>query len=345
MIFEVPIKVQANVEMILVEIKKAINQNSIAVPTAIIVGTEINNAPSWYKGCVSNFSYNTTADMNVSRPNANFYLKVNGKAKTIFPFQITNDNNCENRINNFSLTNQAEIKSVVWNFDDPSSGANNTSTNIDASHQFTNSGIYNVTATVTHIDNTVYTIPKEIEIFEAPNINPNVSLKQCDNSDIDGFSFFNLNEVKEKIIANSEDYNISFHEEKVDAENGSSEITNLTNYKNEIVSIDKVWARVENSNGCFEISEVNLFVSTTQIPAILLKEYYQCDDGTNTTDGIATFDFSSVTSDIQNIFPINQQLEITYYRNEEDALAEENAIANYYQLSKYWLSKSAKYLY
>ncbi|MGY8910143.1 MAG: T9SS type B sorting domain-containing protein, partial [Flavobacteriales bacterium] len=175
---------------------------------------------------------------------------------------------------------------------------------------------------------TSYTIPQEIEIFDAPNINKNVSLKQCDNSDIDGFSFFNLNEVKEKIIANSENYTISFHEEKVDAENGSSEITNITNYKNEQVSIDKIWARVENTNGCFEISEVNLFVSTTEIPAILLKEYYQCDDGTNTTDGIATFDFSDITNNIINIFPLNQQLEITYYRNEEDALAEENAIAD-----------------
>jgi gliding motility-associated-like protein len=176
----------------------------------------------------------------------------------------------------------------------------------------------------------------KIEVIELPNINSSVSLKQCDNSDIDGFSFFNLNEVKEKIIANPENYTISFHEDNVDAENGSSEITNITNYKNEQVSIDKIWARVENTSGCFEVSEVNLFVSTTEIPAILLKEYYQCDDGKNTTDGIATFDFSDITNDIINIFPLNQQLEITYYRNEEDALAEENAIAditNYQNIS------------
>ena len=74
--------------MVLVEIKKAINPNSIAVPTAIIVGTEFNNAPSWYKGCVSNFTYKTTEKMNVPRPNANFYITVNGQAKTIFPFEI-----------------------------------------------------------------------------------------------------------------------------------------------------------------------------------------------------------------------------------------------------------------
>ncbi|WP_339886044.1 T9SS type B sorting domain-containing protein [Polaribacter vadi] len=326
--FNTPITIPSDVEIILVEIHKGILWGD---GSAFIGGTVSDNDNSWYRGCAGDSSgiYKTTDELWPSpNSNINFYITVNGEAKTIFPFQITNDNNCENKSNNFSLTNQAEIKSVVWNFDDPSSGANNTSTSNDISHQFSSPGIYNVTATVIHIDNTSYTIPQEIEIFEAPNINKNVSLKQCDNSDIDGFSFFNLNEVKEKIIANPDDYTITFHEEKVDAENGSSEITNITNYKNKQVSIDKIWARVENTNGCYEISEVDLFVSTTEIPAILLKEYYQCDDGTNTTDGIATFDFSDITNDIINIFPLNQQLEITYYRNEEDALAEENAIAD-----------------
>lgn len=217
---------------------------------------------------------------------------------------------------------------MVWNFDDPSSGANNTSTNIDVSHQFSSPGIYNVTAEVVHTDNTSYTIPKEIKIFEAPNINSSVSLKQCDNSDINGFSFFNLNEVKEKIIANSGNYTISFYEEKTLAENKGTTITNITKYKNEEVSVDKVWARVENSNGCFEVSEVNLFVSTTEIPLSFSKSFYQCDDGTNTNDGIATFNFSEVTNDITSLFPANQQLDITYYKNEEDALAELDKITN-----------------
>ncbi|WP_405609519.1 T9SS type B sorting domain-containing protein [Polaribacter sp. Asnod1-A03] len=167
-----------------------------------------------------------------------------------------------------------------------------------------------------------------IEVIELPNVNTIVELKQCDNSDINGFSFFNLNEVKEEIITNSDDYTITFYEEKIDAENNGVSITDVTTYKNEIVSVDKVWARVENSNGCYRVSEVNLFVSTTQIPSTLLNSFYHCDDGTNTADGIATFDFSSVTSDIENIFPTGQQLIINYYRNEDDALAEENAITD-----------------
>ena len=326
--FETPITVPSDVEMILVEVKKGIVYGD---GLAFIAGTENDNDDSWYRGCNGHSSgeYRTTSELWPSpTSNINFYITVNGKAKTIFPFQITNDNNCENKINNFSLTNQAEIKSVVWNFDDPNSGANNTSNSNDISHQFSSPGIYNVTANIVHTDGTNYTIPKEIEIFNAPVINENVSLKQCDNSDINGFSFFNLNEVTEKIITNPENYTITFFEEKADAENNGVSITDVTNYKNEQVSIDKIWARVENNNGCYKVSEVNLFVSTTQIPATVLNSFYQCDDGTNTTDGIATFDFSSVTSDIQNIFPLNQQLIINYYRNEDDALSEENAITD-----------------
>ena len=326
--FDTPIIVNASVKKILVEVKQLSSLSSSAV--AFAAGTKQDNGISWFKsyngGCPPFNEFKNTADL--GKANANFFITINGKAKTILPFEITNDNTCSNFSNNLSLTNQSEIQSVVWDFDDPSSGADNTSTNINVNHQFTAAGIYNVTATVTHIDNTTYTIPKEIEIFEAPIINTNVSLKQCDNSDINGFSFFNLNEVKEKIISNPENYSITFYEGKTEAENKGTTITNITNYQNEEVSVDKIWARVENANGCYEISEVNLLVSTTQIPLNFSKSFYQCDDGTDTTDGIATFNFSDVTNDIINLFPANQQLEITYYRNEENALAEENKITN-----------------
>ena len=326
--FDNPIIVNAGIKKILVEVKQLSSLSSAAV--AFAAGTKQDNGISWFKsyssGCPPFNQFKNSADLGKS--NVNFFITVNGEAKTIFPFEITNDNACLNFSNNFSLTNQSEIKSVVWNFDDPSSGVNNTSTSNDISHQFSSAGIYNITATVVHIDNTSYTIPKEIEIFEAPNINESVTLKQCDNADINGFSFFNLNEVKEKIITNPVDYTITFYEEKIDAENNGTAITNITKYQNQEVSVDKVWARVENNNGCYKVSEVNLLVSTTQIPTTLLNTFYQCDDGANTTDGIATFDFSSVTTEIENIFPVGQQLIIKYYRNEADALSEENFITD-----------------
>jgi len=161
-----------------------------------------------------------------------------------------------------------------------------------------------------------------VEVISLPQVVRPVTLKQCDD-DLDGFSAFNLNEVIPKITANATSETINFFETQSDAENNNNSITNPTAYINQAVSSDTVWARVENENGCFRISEVALFVTTTQIPDNFVRDFYVCDDD---SDGISTFDFSSVHEEIETIFPMNQQLVIAYYRNEADALAEMNPI-------------------
>ncbi|WP_028887270.1 T9SS type B sorting domain-containing protein [Tenacibaculum ovolyticum] len=333
--FNQHIVIPSNVKKILVEVKKTVTPNNPAIPIATIAGTDRDIGKSWYKGCLNignGTGYQSTEDFGglyPGNPDANFYITVNGEAKTVFPFEITNDNNCVNLTNNFSLTNQSEINSVKWNFDDINSGINNFSNSINTSHQFSNSGTYKVSVEVTHIDNTDYKITKEIEIFNAPNINSIVSLKQCDNSDINGFSSFNLEEAKEKIISNSENYTITFYEEKTLAEgNSPNSIQDITAYTNQIVSNDVIWARIVNANGCFRISEVSLTVSTTQIPSSFQKLFYQCDNGIDITNGIAIFNFSSVTQEIKSLFPPNQELIITYYENEANALTEEYKITD-----------------
>ncbi|MDA9028659.1 hypothetical protein N9H71_02660, partial [Flavobacteriaceae bacterium] len=58
-------------------------------------------------------------------------------------------------------------------------------------------------------------------------------------------------------------------------------------------------------------------------------DYYVCDDTEEDNDnsnGIATFDFSDATAKIRAIFPTGQDLKISYYTSETDALAETNPI-------------------
>ncbi len=166
-----------------------------------------------------------------------------------------------------------------------------------------------------------------IEIFELPPVTPTVELKQCDD-DLDGFSVFNLTEVYAELSPNAQNEAITFYESLSDAENGNNPITNEVTYSNEVVSSDTVWARVENNNGCHRTAQVNLIVSTTQIPNTYTKDFYKCDNGIDTTDGIATFDLSSVDAEIQAMFPVGQQLIINYYRNQADALSEINPISS-----------------
>jgi len=175
-----------------------------------------------------------------------------------------------------------------------------------------------------------------IEAFQLPTITSNITLKQCDDNN-DGFSIFNLNEANTKISTNAINEVFTYFNTPLGADtNDSAElILNPTTY-NSAINTDIVWARVENTNGCHRVSKVDLIVSTTTIPSTFQRAFFECDDYVNNTDdekdGVTTFDFSSVNNEIIALFPVGQQLFINYYRNEADALAEENAIldiANY----------------
>lgn len=168
-----------------------------------------------------------------------------------------------------------------------------------------------------------------IQVYTLPTVTTPVILNQCDD-DIDGFSSFNLNEVIDEITVNAAFEIIAFYQNQTDAENGVNTITNPTTYINQTVSADTVWARVQNANGCYRVSQVNLNVSTTQIPSAFTRDIYKCDDNQDgdAYNGFTTFDFSSIDTEIQALFPAGQLLEITYYQNVADALSENNAIAD-----------------
>lgn len=176
-----------------------------------------------------------------------------------------------------------------------------------------------------------------LNIRPLPVITSTVELKQCD-TDTDGFSPFNLNEAGFDISANFMNETFEFYETLADAQSGTNPIPNPTSYTNQTPTTDVVWARAISQYGCYRIAEVNLTVSTTGIPATFQRNFSACDDlldinGDNNAnnddaDGITTFDFSSVSTEVRALFPAGQQLTITYYRNLQDAFSELNPIAD-----------------
>ncbi len=220
------------------------------------------------------------------------------------------------------------VDTILWDFGDPASGTNNTSTDFEPTHVFTNPGTYTITVTATSGGDSA-TNKQDITIFELPTVTPSVTLKQCDDN-LDGYSAFNLEEVIPEISANASEETITFHETLLEANEGTNAIPMVNAYTNEVVSTDKIWARIENNNLCFRISEVNLIVSTTQIPLNFMKDFYECDDDLDgdTENSISEFDFSGVTMEIEGMFPSGQQLIITYYQSQDEALQEVNPISN-----------------
>jgi gliding motility-associated-like protein len=165
-----------------------------------------------------------------------------------------------------------------------------------------------------------------LSVLALPNINTPISLVQCDD-DTDGTSYFNLTEKNSFISTNYSNETFSYYTTPNDS---TSKIETPTAYRS---GNGTVWVRVENSNGCFSTAQLNLNVSTTQIPNTFNRMFESCDDHINSTqddtDGVSSFDFSITTPDIKAILPSpSTSYDIKYYGNESDALSESNEITN-----------------
>ena len=183
-----------------------------------------------------------------------------------------------------------------------------------------------------------YSETVEVIVDLLPTIEPSVSLFQCDQ-DTDGVTTFNLNEANQLISSDFINETFTFYLDSTDAELGNANtIADPVAYQNTSsapgVNPNEIFVRVETAEGCALVSQLNLFVSTTQIPAnFSIPPYEECYDD---SDGITSFDFSDSEVLILGIFPPSQPLTITYYESENDALSETNAIsdpANYQNTS------------
>jgi len=204
---------------------------------------------------------------------------------------------------------------------------------------------YQYRAFLNRTDNScgIHTSEIILTVNPLPIVSANITLTQCDD-DTDGFSAFNLTEANEKISTNATNETFTYYTSQAAAIIGditsADYIADPTKYINATLPTDVVWANIKSSLNCSSISEIQLNVSVTQIPASFQRSFYKCDDfldinGNNNTnndkrDGIASFNFSSVTNDIINLFPSASRpnLSVHYYRNDTDALAEENEITD-----------------
>jgi gliding motility-associated-like protein len=161
-----------------------------------------------------------------------------------------------------------------------------------------------------------------------PIIDSSAELKQCD-TDSDAITDFNLTQAA-IVISTDITNTYSYHNSLFGAENNTDFVTN------EIVHTaangDKVWARITNTLGCTRTAEVNLVVSATTIPQTYSYTIPACDDYLSASDpdndGIDYFDLTLIEPLLTIQFPPGQSYTFSYYLNEADATAEQNAITN-----------------
>ena len=237
---------------------------------------------------------------------------------------ITANNICFGDSTQFNLYSTTPIDSVIWDFGDPSTGVNNASTLENPTHIFSSSGSFTITATVT-IASVTTILSIDITIYDLPVVTTPVTLIQCDD-DLDGIVNFNLEEANSLISSETPMPTITYFLTEDDAINNVNIISNPTSFSNSVAAT--VWARVENASNCFTTAEVILQVTSTTIPSSLMITYNECDDDLDgdDTNGIRTFNFSSATNQILTALLPETNLNVTYYENITDALAEQNSI-------------------
>lgn len=166
-----------------------------------------------------------------------------------------------------------------------------------------------------------------IQVDALPVVESTIIFKNCDGdaNPNDGFTDFNLNEVN-NIITNGSSANLEFtyYLDYNEADLKNSVIDPLP-FNNAMANT--VYVRVENSNGCYRISTINLQVSTTNLDESDRQELESCDnDAVN--DGFYEFDLTQASQGFMNKFPAGQNLSVHYYRTLNDAQLELNEITN-----------------
>ncbi len=161
-----------------------------------------------------------------------------------------------------------------------------------------------------------------------PIIDSIVELKQCD-TDSDAITDFNLTQANIKISTDAS-FVYSYHNSLLGALNNTDFVTN--NIVHTAANGDQVWARITNTLGCTRTAEVNLVVSATTIPQTYSYTIPACDDYLSASDpdndGIDYFDLTLIEPLLTVQFPPGQSYTFSYYLNEADATAEQNAITN-----------------
>ena len=161
-------------------------------------------------------------------------------------------------------------------------------------------------------------------ILEPVTVPAQIEVANCDEDGTpDGFTLFNLNAIV-PIVSTGSNETVIFYRNQTDAQSNTT-ANQITETDYDSSNGNTLYARTQNTNGCFGITEVNLEVSTTSFPPGYINALSYCDtDGS--IDGFFGFDLNEATPEMLAQFPQGSNLSVSYYRTQDDALLDQNRI-------------------
>ncbi|MEO6348236.1 MAG: T9SS type B sorting domain-containing protein, partial [Aquaticitalea sp.] len=311
--FDSPIVVPTTVQRVLVVVNVGIVWGSGVM---FIAGTEQDNDVSWYRGCGADENgYNSggsagtcncfiTTEL-LGRPDAKFYINVTGEVNHITNiFEMNISNICSEFLKEFSVENSTDVVSVIWDFGDPASGTNNTSTDLSPFHDFSADGSYTITATVTGKDNSVEILTETIAVKEPPKAFGINNVYACEDNFGSGFSSsFDLSTVENQILQGQIDKVVTY----IDGSgNTYAELPNL--FSNTVRDRETITVRVSRKEELCCYSETTFDLVIKPLPNVSSAiDILHCEEN---TDGFAAFDLNVVS---ESIIDANTNVGLEFY--------------------------------
>ncbi|QIE60172.1 T9SS type B sorting domain-containing protein [Rasiella rasia] len=163
----------------------------------------------------------------------------------------------------------------------------------------------------------------ELRVDNIPDVEDPTPLVVCD-MDNDGFAQFDLTSKDAEIAGGDPSVTVTYHETLLDAQDGVFALTSP--YQNIVADMQTVYARAvfsmaPNTNGCFDIVELDLIVLPSPTLPLEISPIIACESG-----GTAVFDLTEREVEILNgQDPLS--FTVSYYELLVDAQAGTNAIA------------------
>ena len=235
--------------------------------------------------------------------------------------RIIIEDDCVDAIFNFELDAYAPIQSVLWDF-----GDGTTSTLMNPTHQFATSGMHFIKATIVINDYPVV-LYKDLEVYPLPSLDPDQVLIQCD-SDNDGVSFFNLEEIGNKMNNPNPDYEYYFYKTLNDATLNTNQIEDHETYQNQ-TNPEEIFVKIISPEGCESIS--NFFIEASYVVLDPISNMYTCEDSDLIlNNGEGTFNIGIKEDQIRSQFNIPSSSIVSFFTSEQDAQTKANQIEGRY---------------
>lgn len=268
-----------------------------------------------------------------------FNIRVIGFATQPEDYNICDDDNDSDDTNGFHEFNLRSLDAEVL--------GGSASSNFTIEYYETESNAQNNISPIPSPTNFVNTTVDEQEIFiriqnnadptcfditsvmiyvrPLPVINDVINFVQCDD-DTDGVGIVNLTDIDE-LISLQTDLTYRYYNTEANAIADIAEIpTTQTINLNQ-----QFFCRVESIYECIRVSEINVSISTSQVPNDFLFTFVECADTEDDDDdqnGINTFNLGAAITAIRNLFPSESNLDVTLYETFNDAVLETNIIGN-----------------